>query len=85
MVAWLRDLVSSWSAAFCLDEGPVHQLLHNDEHGVAAHASTIWTTVSTLFWGACWRSALLTEREHAQWRPFGCIPPPNAVGVFHFW
>lgn len=47
VVAWLRDFVAAGGAAFDLDERAVHEFLDNDEHGVAANASSVCASAGT--------------------------------------
>lgn len=57
VVAWFRYLVAPRSFAFDFDVGAVHQLLEDNDHGIAADPSTICCCpagrVSDL--GPCWR------------------------------
>jgi hypothetical protein len=87
MVAWLWDLVATRRAPFRFDKGAVHKLLDNDEHGIAAHTTAIFrsTVLADTVTTRCGidGDGRLTEREHAQRRAFGGVPPPDTVRVLH--
>jgi hypothetical protein len=85
VVGGLWDFMAFWRATLDLDKGAVHELLQDDEHGVAAHSTAVKRedaqrralggVFATQSGGVLHGGVLSSAQgpESRKWSPVGCV------------